>query len=320
MRPPRSFRIFPAARRIALAAAAVAGMMLIALFCLDATTPDLWLLRPAPRAVETGAADVPGHYTSGGRVVSRLNLAGPDAMPIEAAVSRPLINEWRLPVIILIGGFDTGERSVDRVSEPGANVVIGYGYPDSGVLKADGNPVEKLFLAQRSAHRVPGQIAALAEWAAAQPWADPHRVVLVGVSLGAILAPAAAQAMDEAGVPPEATVLAYGGADLEALAGANLRRLPSLWQRPAAWTIALALRRLEPARYLPGLKGAVLVIHASDDRFIPERSAVLLDRLAPASRTIVTLPGGHVLPDDAGVLAALNAAAKQWLVRIGAAN
>jgi len=114
--------------------------------------------------------------------------------------------------------------------------------------------------------------------------------------------------------------LAYGGVDLEALAAANLRRVPSLCRRPAAWALALALRRLEPARYLPGLTGAVLVIHAADDRFIPERSAALLDRLAPASTTIVTLPGGHVLPDDVQVLASLNATAKQWLVRIGAAN
>lgn len=319
MWPLRSSRLLSAWRAIALAAAAAAGLTALALLGLDATSPELWLSQPAPEAVETGAVDIPG-VAAGGRVISRINLTGPDGTPIEAAVSRPFGNEARSPVVILIGGLDTGERSVDRVSEPGANVVLGYGYPDSAALKAAGNPIRKLFLAQRGAHRVPGQIAALAEWAAAQPWADRRRMILVGVSLGAVLAPAAAQAMAEAGLPPEATVLAYGGADLEALAGANLRRVPALWQTPAAWAIALALRRLEPARYLPGLKGAVLVIHASDDRFIPASSAAALDRLAPASATIVTLPGGHVLPDDNRVLAALNAAARAWLIRIGAAN
>jgi dipeptidyl aminopeptidase/acylaminoacyl peptidase len=294
--------------------------MAIALLWLDASVPDLWLEHPAPAAVPVGAADIAGPGATGGRVTTQLMLTGPDGAPIEAVVSRPLKNQARLPVIILIGGFDTGLRSVERVSEPGANVLIGYGYPDSVPLKSGGNPIRQLIVAQRSAQRVPGQIAALAEWAAAQPWADPHRMVLAGVSLGAILAPASAQAMAEAGIPPAATVLAYGGADLETLAGANLRRVPPLWQKPAAWAIAVALRRLEPARYLPGLKGAVLVIHAADDRFIPGQSAALLDRLAPASTTIVTLPGGHVLPGDEEVLAALNTTAKQWLVHAGAVN
>src|SRR5208282_1945757 len=127
MRPPHSYRTVPAWRLFALAVAAAVGILAIALLWFAAATPDLWLEQPAPAALEIGAADIPGRDDAGGRAVSRLNLAGPDGTPIEAAVSRPLINEARMPVIILIGGFDTGERSVDRVVEPGANVVIGYG-------------------------------------------------------------------------------------------------------------------------------------------------------------------------------------------------
>lgn len=309
-----------AARLIAAVAAVVVSLLLIALFWLDATAPNLWLDWPVPAAVPIGETDIPGHDEAGGRVVTQVMFAGPGGAPIEAVLSRPSGNRARLPVIILIGGFDSGLRIVGRVSDPGSNVVIGYGYPDAELLKANGNPIRKLVMAQRSAHRVPGQIAALAGWAAMQPWADPRRVVLVGVSLGVVFAPASAQAMSAAGIPPAATVLAYGGADLEMLVAANLRRVPPLWRTPVAWVVAVALRRLEPARYLPGLKGAVLVIHAVDDRFIPGPSAALLDRLAPDTRTVVTSPGGHVVPDDPVVIATLNTVARQWLAHVGAAN
>ena len=139
---------------------------------LDATAPDLWLKRPVPSAAQIGEAELAGSDATGGRSIAEVTLTAPDGDPMVAIVSRPLDDERRLPVIILIGGFDTGVRSVDRLSDPGSNVVIGYGYPDAGLLKAHGQTIRKLVMAQRDAYRVPGQIAALAAWAAAQPWAE----------------------------------------------------------------------------------------------------------------------------------------------------
>jgi hypothetical protein len=242
-------------------------------------------------------------------------------VPIEAAVSRPTIGDGRLPIVILVGGFDTGRRSVECIPDPGANIVMGYSYPGRDFLRAPGATIHRLVAAQRGAHRVPGQIASLGVWAAAQPWADRQRIVLVGVSLGALLAPAIARAMVTAGVSPTAVVLADGGANLTLLVKHNLRGIPSRWRPPLAWTIGTLLRRLEPARHLPHLKGAaLLLIHATTDSFIPSEAAAVMDRLTPDPKTIVTLAGGHRLPGDAAGVDALSSTVLGWLTGTGAIN
>ena len=313
--------MIPTLAWLSVAVAVVAVLVPAAfLLWLDFTAPNLWIEDPASPITQSGAAKGEGSTSGGGRLIRGVLLEGPDHVPIEATISRPSECASRLPILVLVGGFDTGMRSVDRVPDPGLNVVIGYGYPDRNLLRADAHLFKRLVAAQRGAHRVPGQIAALAVWAAGQPWADRHRIVLVGVSLGAVLAPAAARAMVAAGVPPIAIVLADGGAGLTMLAKSNLRRISAVWRPPAAWAIAALLRRLEPACHLPHLQGQLLLIHGTADRFIPTKSAVLMDRLTPEPKTVVTLSGGHILPSDPTVLNALSVTVHQWLASIGAVN
>ena len=236
--------MIPSLAWLSVAAAVLAALApVVFLLWLDFTAPNLCVDRPASTVPQIGAARGRGSASSGGRLIESVLLEGPDHVPIEATISRPSDSRRRLPILLLVGGFDTGMHSADRVPDPGLNVVIGYGYPDRNLLRARGAPIQRLVAAQRGAHRVPGQIAALAAWAAAQPWADRHRIVLVGVSLGAVFAPSAARAMVAAGVPPIAIVLANGGAGLTMLAKGNLRRIWSVWRSPAAWAIAALLRR-----------------------------------------------------------------------------
>jgi dienelactone hydrolase len=291
------------------------------LLALDVTTPDLWKETQVPRVEEVAHVDLSPSDATSDRIVTLETLATADGDKIDVAVSRPSGDDRRYPVMILIGGFDTGRHIVDHVTDPGANVVIGYGYPDIGLLKAGNRPtILRLFTAQRDAHRVPAQIAELATWAVSQPWVDRDRISLVGVSLGAVLAPAAAHAMNAAGVSPSAVVLADGGAGIASMIEVNLRHVTGFWRGPAAWLLGTALRRIAPERHLSYLRGNLLLVHASSDRFISPAAAALLDHLAPNPKTVVTLPGDHVGPGEPAVMAILIATVRGWLLKVGAIN
>jgi hypothetical protein len=45
-----------------------------------------------------------------------------------------------------------------------------------------------------------------------------------------------------------------------------------------------------------------------------------MDKLTPKPRTVVTLPGSHVLPGDPSTIDAMSITARQWLAAIGAVN
>jgi hypothetical protein len=183
------------------------GLPLAILLAIDATTPDPWKAAPPARVEESPQVDVQPAGEADGRVVTLETLAVANGDNITVAINRPSDSLLRHTVRILIGGFDTGARSAGRVSDPGANVVVGYGYPDIGLLKdSNRSAILRLLAAQRDAHRIAAQIAELAGWVADRPWADRSRISLVGVSLGAVLAPVSARAMSAAG-PGEPAVM-----------------------------------------------------------------------------------------------------------------
>lgn len=62
---------------------------------------------------------------------------------------------------------------------------------------------------------------------------------------------------------------------------------------------------------------SLLVVHASSNRFIPPSAVALLDRLAPAPKAVVTLPGGHVEPGQPVVMVTLITAVRGWLLKVG---
>jgi fermentation-respiration switch protein FrsA (DUF1100 family) len=77
---------------------------------------------------------------------------------------------------------------------------------------------------------------------------------------------------------------------------------------------------LSPHAISPHLQGEFLLIHATNDPFISPASATLMDRLTPEPKTVVTLPGGHVLPGDPAGIDAMSITARQWLAAIRAVN
>jgi len=202
----------------------------------------------------------------------------------------------------------------------GLNAIVGYDWPlpirpPRGLALLLATP--ELY---RQALRAPGQIASALAWANRQAWADPHRVSLLGFSLGALVAPAAQRLASARGHPVGYTILAYGGAPLGALFAANPHTGP-VWVRAAmGWLIDLFLRPLEPTLHLPLLTGRFLSLAGSDDRLIPASARARLNDAIPAPKEVLTLAGDHmgVGAEKAALLRAVIETSQGWLVRQGA--
>ena len=134
-----------------------------------------------------------------GRTCLDLELSLSDGSSLRAAVSLPdPLPATALPSLLLFGGFETGRRALALLPDPGRNALVTYEYPVDRALWRDAGPVRRFLIAQRTAHRVPRQLAVLLRWIRTRPWSDPERLTAAGVSLGALLLPAARRLADTA--------------------------------------------------------------------------------------------------------------------------
>jgi dienelactone hydrolase len=217
----------------------------------------------------------------------------------------------------LAGGLRTGREALGLLPTLGRDAVITYEYPLARDHWRHGFLPAQLVAARSAALAVPGQLAAVVRWTRAQPWADPARVSLVGVSLGALVLPAAQRTAAAHGEPVAATILAYGGTDLAAILRANYAR-ERPWLSPLAWLCALGLRALEPAAHLPHLQGAFLLLNGREDPRIPAASAAGLRHLTPEPKEIRILASGHIDTNRQRLVDEILAISRSWLVRRGA--
>jgi hypothetical protein len=232
------------------------------------------------------------------------------------------VPERRLPLVIVLGGAGTGENNIRFVESVGDNVVVGYDWPLPTPLPKGLRLAWKLPSLRGHVLSVPGQIAAMLDWLAMQPWSDPERISMLGFSLGALAVPAAERVSDREGVHVQWTVLAYGGVGFGTLVAGDQRIRPS-WLRPLLGAGAeLFLSPLEPAAHLPRLAGRFLILGAAHDTIVDPQAAAKLEELAPRPKTIIHTNGDHI---GTGVnrrelLVKAMAATRQWLITEGAVN
>lgn len=242
-----------------------------------------------------------------------------------AFVKKPAAKSRRpLPAMIVLGGFETGARSLDMI-EPGFPVVLAtFEYPYDGPRR---------FRFQRSLVDAPKAKAAVAEtpfdiralhrFLRAQPYADPDRVCVVGASFGAPFALRAAA--DDPDI--KCLVLVHAFADVE---GTAAHRMRQLWggrlgplSRPVAWLLSrlmvfyLAPPRPEDDASRLRADQRVLMVEAGGDTLIPAESRELLWRRLQSSHADarrVVMPGEHLLPGRAEeTIAGIAAVVQRWL-------
>lgn len=283
--------------------------------------PDRLVAGPLPDVGTASIEPYAGAGCRGGRLCRDVLLPPVAGRPVRIAVSLPgKAGAEGLPAVILAGGLRTGREALAHLPDLGRNAVVTYEYPLGEDDLRRGFLPARILAARDAALAAPRQLAAVVRWTREQPWADPDRVSLVGVSLGALVLPAAQRTAVAHGEPVGPSILAYGGTDLGAILRANLAQDRPWLGRAAAWLTRLGLRALEPAAHLPHLSGAFLLISGRDDPRIPARSAARLHQLTPEPKHVRFLSAGHFDADDRALLEEVLALCLSWLVERGALN
>ena len=210
----------------------------------------------------------------------------------------------RVPVVLLLGGTRTGKLAVDLVRHkaPVAFAAIEYPYLGPNKIKGVRESLQAVPEIQRGVLDTPPALMLALDWLVQQPWADPARVELVGISLGVPFV-AAAGANDERF---SRVWFFHGGADNLAWTEFALRaRVENEFVR---WTAARVLLLLAYGNTLNTLESMdeiaprpMIVVAARNDEFVP--LAASLGSIAdPGKAEVVWTEGPHVKPKRQDVL------------------
>jgi dienelactone hydrolase len=226
-------------------------------------------------------------------------------LSVEFRVLRPAGASGPLPLVVILGGHETGRDAIDLVGDPGPMVVAALNYPYDGPAKPRGwrQTLGTIPAAQQALLDTPPAVSLALDWLVEQPWVDRTRVELVGASLGVPFATVAG-ALD----PRFRRVwLIHGAADNRDLFEHNLRsRIANGWLRAGAADLLYLLAygpTLEPARWVPRIAPRpVVIIGATDDERLPRANVEMLYAAAGQPKELLWTQGRHIEPSRPEVL------------------
>lgn len=252
----------------------------------------------AARRTTVATAEVaPTRVEAGGFLSQAVRVVGANGLAVELRVLRPPVDGARHPLVVLLGGHRTGRNAVDLLGAPGPLVVAALDYPYDGPERPRGwrQSLAAIPAARRALLDTPPAVWLALDWLLAQPWVDPGRAELVGVSLGVPFA-----AVAGAGEPRFGRVwLIHGGADNRAWLEHNLgSKVKSDRLRHLAGGLGYLLAHgptLEPERWVPRIAPRpVIIIGAREDRRLPARLVEQLHAAAGAPKELIWTDGGHI--------------------------
>ncbi|MGE3954551.1 MAG: alpha/beta hydrolase family protein [Parachlamydiales bacterium] len=216
------------------------------------------------------------------------------------------------PCLVVLNGLETGQDALKLVKDPDPYALIAYEYPPLVQQMWSPKALQYPYATRKAILGVPQQILEVVRWVMAQPWWDGQPVSLMGLSFGATFIPAVFHLALKEGIALGPSVIAFGGADIEALFRANLPQ-DGIPPEPAAALFAWLLRPLEPSLHTPYMKGEFLIIYGTKDQRIPVKNAQELADQIPEPKTIVALPVDHLDPDMPEPLGETVRISKRWL-------
>lgn len=261
------------------------------------------------RAGACAAASITDERAADGFLVLEITLRSTSGLRAQLALKRrPDPADGRAPrkqpFAILLGGLDTGRKAIDLLPDTGDVAVAALSYPFRGERDHDGLAWALEVPAIQDALRdTPAAILLALDWASKEPWVDPGRIELVGVSLGAPFA-CIAGGMDSR----FARVWSLHGAGAPALLLEHSLRKRIPWL-PARKVAARALSilayggGLAPERWVARISPrSFVMVNALDDQRLPRPAIEALYESAQQPKELVWMEGRHVEPDRRKVL------------------
>lgn len=258
-------------------------------------------LRPAFRERHGAlAADhLEGSVEAGGQLVEHVTLRSTSGLEVRLSLKRPHEESpARRPVVLLLGGHETGRDAVDLIPDTRGVVLAALDYPLEGPRRIKGIALLPAIPRIRQALvDTPPALQLAADWLLRQEYVDPARLELVGVSLGAPFA-CVAGALDERFARVWSI---HGGAQPRRMLDQGLRsKVPFAPARRLATWLGLLLAHgeaLAPEGWVAAIAPRpFLMVNARDDERIPRACVDALYAAAGEPKELVWVPGKHVHP------------------------
>ncbi|MDX8431676.1 MAG: hypothetical protein SNF33_07755 [Candidatus Algichlamydia australiensis] len=226
------------------------------------------------------------------------------------------IPEGGLPCIFVIGGLETGRKSLNLVPDHGSYILISYEYPS--VIKKIKKPYGIFYLPRirRAVLDVAGQVNNSLKWLQTQNFCKNQPPAMIGVSFGSVFLPSIMHLGEQYAMQYGPAVFGYGGAGIKCLFYANLPG-PNFWKEGISRFLARIFHPIEPALHLPYINGSFLLVNGTEDKQIPEPCVKKLQELCPDPKKIIELKRGHLQPDNPVLIGELVDISRQWLENQG---
>jgi pimeloyl-ACP methyl ester carboxylesterase len=227
---------------------------------------------------------------------SDIRLTSSSGLQAQLIIRRPRHVTTPRPLVILMGGYQTGRHAVELIQDAHGLVTASIDYPYHGKEATD----DIGFLRNVSAIRqalldTPPVVLLALDYLAQQNYVDAQRIELAGVSFGAFLA-AIPGALD----PRFKRVwLIHGSGDPPAvfdhLTTDKIKSKPLRWLLTRSFAILIQSRYLKPERWVGRISPRpVMLVHARNDPSFPAESIASLHRALHQPYKIIWLGEEHI--------------------------
>ncbi len=271
--------------------------------------------------VEEGLPEVTASKTVGrvhpssGYFIETVELGGEGVSSYKIHIRHPQATKSvrDMPVLFIVAGITSNEATLDLFPRQDGVILVVFEYDLD-----KSSPLDMIQQLPEAIASTPVQIASSIRWIQAQSWAKREKFNTIAISLGSLFLPLSQRIAQYNGLRIDATVFAYGGADLSVFVESYLA--PRIGHKELEITLEILtplLRPFDPSIHLPLLRSNFLVIHATDDEVIPKAASERLTELAPEPKELVYIQGGHINSDRWDLIEKLGAETMAWLIKIG---
>lgn len=220
------------------------------------------------------------------------------------------------PVMILLGGLNTGREVINIVGETeltGNFVYMSMDYPYEG--KKKNVPALEFFRAipsiRKAAFNAVGAVLTMIDYLETLPEVNKEQIFVTGVSFGAYFA-IASGALDTARIKAVASL--YGGGDMSMLIAENIQWGPGFLRKSAGFLAELLMLPVEPLRYVDRISPRhFLMVNGSEDEKIPRESVQKLFEKAQQPKELIWFETKHIQPTKSELTQELTEIVNQWL-------
>jgi predicted esterase len=268
------------------------------------------ILHGSPAVSEVShVEDINGHRLFSVRLENDLGVG------VDGFLKVPAQGDGPYPALLLLGGVRTGRKTIDYIRNTSGVVLFALDYPYDGKNSRMSalEFVGAIPNIRRAVVRTVPAVMLAVDYLLERSDVDPDRIVLVGGSVGALFAPAAA-ATDER---IAAAAMLFGAGDLQSLMRTNIK-IPGIAAGPVCWLGAVLVSPVEPGKYVGRIAPRpVFMLNGTGDPRMPERNSRLLHEAAGAPKTIRWIDAGHVNIRDEKFHGLVARELADWLVGCG---